>query len=146
MFHDPSDRDAGFKQFVYGDGGASWWDAADFTRYKDYLARMKVVTGRRNILWQVPLGNTKNAACNNTLWHYQDNRVEFWLDDAPHANVTAFAAAGVIAILWGAPEGGTTHYDDAANDGPPGPAVSDDDGGYFRTKAAAYYSTPVALP
>ena len=29
-FAEFSDRDAAFKQYVYGDGGASWWDAADF--------------------------------------------------------------------------------------------------------------------
>jgi hypothetical protein len=31
-FAEFSDRDSGFYQFVYGDGGASWWDADDFRR------------------------------------------------------------------------------------------------------------------
>jgi hypothetical protein len=147
MFHDPSDRDAGYYQFVVGDGGASWWVTADFTRYHDYLAAMKTKTGRRNVLWQVPLGNTKSATCNSTFWHYQDNRVEYWLDDLAHANVTTFAAAGVVGILWGAPQGGCTHYDDSGADGNTGGAgVSDDDGGYFRTRAAAYYSTTAPNP
>jgi hypothetical protein len=151
MFNDPADRDAGYYQYFpsagSGDGGASWWAIpADFDRYRNYLSRMKVVTGRRNILWQVPLGNTKNAICNNTYNHYQDNRVEYWLDDAPHANITAYAGAWVIGIIWGAPQAGTTHYDDASGDGLQGAAVSDDDGGYFRTKAAAYYSSPVTNP
>jgi hypothetical protein len=101
-----------------GDGGASWWpDPADFDRYRNYLSRMKTVTGRRNVLWQVPLGNTKTKTCNNSYGHYQDNRVEYWLEDAPRANVTAYAGAGVIGILWGAPQDGTTHYDDARGDG-----------------------------
>jgi hypothetical protein len=152
LFHDPADRDAGYNaQF---DGGASWWAAGDFDRYRQYLGDMKSVTGLRNILWQVPIGNTKTATCNNTNWHFQDNRVEFWLDDTPHANVGTFATAGVIAILWGAPQGGCTHYDDSANDGktPAAEATTDDDGGYLRTRAAAYYSTtspnpgPIPLP
>ncbi|HZE96439.1 MAG TPA: hypothetical protein VE981_05405 [Planctomycetota bacterium] len=160
LLHDPADRDAGYYQYFVGDGGASWWAVpADFDRYRNYLARMKTVTGRRGILWQVPLGNTKMKTGGNIYGHYQDNRVEYWLDDVPHANVTAYAGAGVMAILWGAPQDGTTHYDDARGDGITngGPAgtvstVSDDDGGYFRLRAAAYYSTtsgnpgPVTLP
>jgi hypothetical protein len=160
LFHDPGDRDAGYSQYVQGDGGASWWVVPDdFDRYRNYLTRMTTVTGRRNILWQVPLGNTKTRTCNNSTWHYQDNRVEYWLDDTPHANITAYALAGVIGILWGAPQNGTTHYDDSAGDGVTNPGasgttetVSDDDGGYLRTQGAAYYSTtsphpgPVGLP
>ena len=160
LLHDPSDRDAGYYQYIVGDGGASWWAApADFDRYRNYLSRMKTVTGRRGFLWQVPLGNTKMKTCGNLYGHYQDNRVEYWLDDVAHANVTAYAGAGVMGILWGAPQDGTTHYDDARSDGITngGPAgtistVSDDDGGYFRLRAAAYYSTtapnpgPVTLP
>ena len=85
--------------------------------------------------------------------------MEYWLDDVSHANISAYAGAGVVGILWGAPQDGTTHYDDARSDGITngGPAgtistVSDDDGGYFRLRAAAYYSTtapnpgPVTLP
>ena len=31
-FAEFSDRDAAFKQYVYGDGGQSWFDAEDFRR------------------------------------------------------------------------------------------------------------------
>ena len=34
-----SDRDAGFKQVISGDGGASWWEAADFGRNVRFLGR-----------------------------------------------------------------------------------------------------------
>ncbi|HXX92675.1 MAG TPA: hypothetical protein VEN81_03520, partial [Planctomycetota bacterium] len=154
VFHDPADRDAGYYQYVVGDGGASWWAApADFNRYQSYLAQMATVTGRRNILWQVPLGNTKTKTCNNSNGHYQDNRVEYWLDDAPHANIQAYANADVIGIIWGAPQNGTTHYDDSAGDGVTNPGatgttetVSDDDGGYLRAKGAAYYLSPISNP
>jgi hypothetical protein len=151
LFHDPADRDAGYYQYFGGDGGASWWVVPDdFNRYESYLAQMASVTGPHNILWQVPLGITKTKTCNNSYWHYQDNRVEYWLDDAPHANISTYAGAKVIGIIWGAPQNGTTHYDDSAGDGITNPGatgttetVSDDDGAYLRSKAAAYYGSPI---
>lgn len=158
MFHDPADRDAGYYQFVVGDGGTSWGaDPADFDRYRNYLSRMQTVTGRQNLLWQVTLCNTKTKSCNNSFWHYQDIRVEYWLDDVPHADLTAYA--GAVALIWGAPQTGCTHSDDSGSDGinKPGatgatPTVTDDDGGSFRLRAAAYHSNssgnpgPVTIP
>src|SRR5204863_8588502 len=38
-FAEFSDRDSGFKAEIYGDGGASWWDAGDFTRSTRFLGR-----------------------------------------------------------------------------------------------------------
>jgi hypothetical protein len=153
VFHDPSDRDAGFKEAIYGDGGASWWDASDFARYRTYLAALHAATGRRGILWQVPIGNTLYRSCDNTWGHYQDNRAQFFLQTA---NASDFAAAGVIAVLFGATDAGTTHYDDARGDGVTNPAaingntavatLPDDDGGFLRTAAGAYYASPVPLP
>lgn len=154
LFHDPTDRDAGYKQFVEGDGGASWWASADFARYQSYLARMYAVTGRRGILWQMPLGNTLMRTCDNTTGHYQDNRVEFFLKAGNGANLSNFAAAGVVAILYGATLDATTHYDDHQGDGITNggasgttSTVSDDDGGFFRSAAGAYYAGgPTPLP
>jgi hypothetical protein len=160
LFHDPGDRDAGYYQYVVGDGGASWWVVPDdFNRYQAYLLNMEQLTARKNVLWQVPLGNTKMKTCGIVDWHYQDNRVEYWLDDTAHTNLTTYANAGVVAILWGAPQDKTTHYDDASGDGVTNSGlgatistVSDDDGGYFRMKADAYYHPaggnpgPVAIP
>lgn len=163
LFHDPADRDAGYYQYAVGDGGASWWAVpADFASYQTYLSKMYSVTGRRNVLWQVPLGNTKTRTCWASAMatgHFQDNRVEYWLDDTPHANITTYAAAGVIGIIWGAPQPGTTHYDDSAGDGVTNggatgttETVTDDDGGYLRNRGAAYYSVtppnpgPITLP
>lgn len=145
LFHDPSDRDAGWKQVYYNDGGASWWDSFDFARYMTYLKQMWVVTGRRNILWQIPIGNTISAVCNNTDYHYQDNRVQYFLAAANTAERTGAVNAGVIALLFGTPETLTTHFEDVAANG------VDDDGGYLRTSAGAYYtagtvSTPTSPP
>jgi hypothetical protein len=141
LFHDPTDRDAGYKQFVYLDGGASWWDDSDFTRYHDYLLKMWTVTGRRGMLWQLPIGNTVSPVCNDTDYHYRDNRAEYFLLAANRTHLTNFANAGVIALLYGTPEAKTTHFEDIDVDG------VDDDGGFLRTSAGAYYSAPqVQLP
>ncbi len=157
LFHDPTDRDAGFKQYVDGDGGASWWNASDFARYRAYLAQVWSATGRRAILWELPCGNTLYRTCNNSTGHYQDNRAEFFLQAGNGTNVADFANAGVIAILFGGTDAGTTHHTDSQSDGVTNPAaingntaaatVPDDDGGFLRSAAAAYYAAgAVALP
>ena len=58
-FAEFSDRDSGFYQFVYGDGGHSWWDAEDFRRNVRFLSGFSASTGKRIVMWQIPLGNTK---------------------------------------------------------------------------------------
>jgi hypothetical protein len=153
LFHDPADRDAGYNQLINGDGGASWWVNADFDRYRTYLGQMWTVTGRRGILWQIPLGNTVMKTCDNTWGHYQDNRVEYWLQSGNRPNILAFANAGVIALLFGNPQSGTTSYTDAMGDGVTNngtgttATLSDDDGGFLRTSTGAYYTAgPVPLP
>jgi hypothetical protein len=149
-FADIADRDAGFKQYVYGDGGRSWWNPTDFPRYARFYAGYGAATGQRTVLWQVPLGNTLMRAMNNTWGHYQDNRVQFWLDAALNGNLASYRDAGVLAILFGGGASGTTCACDATGDGTTNPAPingnnatslsADDDGGYFRNRAAAYYA------
>ncbi len=93
-FADPSDRDAAFKQVQYGDGGAAWWSAADYARNVRFIAGFSNATGKRIVLWQTPLGNTQMRAMNNTWDHYQDNHVEWFLDDGTRAHLSSYAAAG----------------------------------------------------
>jgi hypothetical protein len=149
-FTDPIDRDAAFKQFVYGDGGASWWSPADYARNVRFLSRFVQGSGKRLVIWQTPLGNTKMRAMNNTFDHYQDNHVEWFLDDPARAHLAEYANAGVLGIIFGRGADGATCACDAANDGVTDPAPingntqmslsADDDGGFFRAKAAAYYA------
>ena len=73
-FAEFSDRDSGFKQYVYGDGGQYWLDAEDFRRSARFLGGFSSAAGKRIVMWQIPLGNTKMRAQNNTTGHYQDNR------------------------------------------------------------------------
>jgi hypothetical protein len=155
LFAEFSDRDAAFKQYVYGDGGRSWWAAADYARNVLFLSTIAAATQKRLVMWQIPLGNTRMRALNNTWNHYQDNVVEWLLDDASRAHLTAYAQAGVIAFLFGRGADGATCACDAANDGVTNPAPingnsatslsADDDGGFFRQKAREYY-TAGALP
>jgi hypothetical protein len=154
-FAEFSDRDSGFKQHVYGDGGASWWDAGDFQRNVRYLTKYSEASGQRIVMWQIPYGNTKMRAMNNTWNHYQDNRVEWLLDEPARTHLHEYREAGVLAFLFGGGAAGVTCPCDAAGDGVTNPAPingnttmslsADDDGGFFRQKAAAYYATG-ALP
>jgi hypothetical protein len=150
-FGDPSDRDAAFKQYIYGDGGNSWWSADDYARWNRWMGRFTGDAGLRMVLWQIPLGNTKMRAMNNTWGHYQDNHVETWLGDGSSGNLAATVNSGVIALLFGGGADGTTAAADTIGDGVTNPAAingnntssysADDDGGYFRHHTNAYYSS-----
>ena len=168
-FSEFRDRDAGFLQIKRGQD-AAWWDDGDFARWKFFLATFVDATQLRVVLWQIPLGNTRVRTVNNTPYHYQDNKVERLLGDDP-AVIRRYAAIGVIALLFGAGAGGNTTASDAAQDGVTSPAPingndllpiclpgalvatgctqrsADDDGGYFRWRAARYYEAgAVPLP
>ncbi len=80
-FGEFSDRDSGFYQYVYGDNGNSWWSAEDFRRGARFLKGFSTAASKRIVMWQIPMGNTKMRAQNNTTSHYQDNRPEWLLDD-----------------------------------------------------------------
>ncbi len=156
-FGDPADRDADFDRIINGDGGQSWWDAADYARWDRWIGRFVRDSGLRMVMWQIPLGNTKMRAMNNSWGHYQDNHVEWWLGDGAEANLQATVDAGVIALLYGGGADGTTSASDAMGDGTTNPPAingntqtsysADDDGGYFRHQAGLYYSAgAVTLP
>jgi hypothetical protein len=147
LFFDPSDRDAGFYQYQRGDGGAHWWDEGDFWRFREFVGRLVDHTGRKAVLWQVPVGNTVFRSVNNSWGHYQDNRAQYWLGDRTH--LQELVDNGVIAILFGAGADGCTMYTDETGDGVSNPGAisgnvvpasyADDDGGYLRIKSAEYY-------
>jgi hypothetical protein len=167
-FGEFSDRDSGFYQYVYGDGGASWWDSEDFRRNTLFLSGFSTATNKRIVLWQIPLGNMQMRAENNTTGHYQDNRPEWLLNEPARTHLAAYRDAGVVAFLFGGGASGTTCACDAQNDGVTNPAAidgnnivsalgtgspsfsgmtlttpyaADDDGGFFRWKAWQYYQT-----
>ena len=156
-FAEFSDRDAGLARAQSGGADDAWWYPDDFARNVRYLAKFSTLTQKRIVLWQIPMGNTKMRAVNNTYGHYQDNKVEWLFDDPGRVNLGAYARAGVVAFLFSGGGGGSTCACDAVGDGITNPAPiggntrpslsADDDGGYFRERAAAYYAAhATALP
>ncbi|MCA9863669.1 MAG: hypothetical protein KC432_11635 [Thermomicrobiales bacterium] len=149
IFAEFSDRDAGFKEFVYGDGGASWFNDADFRRHQVFVRTLHERTGLPVILWQIPYGNTRMRAVDNSWNHYQDNRVEWLLDSPGNEHLRLYAGAGVVALLFGRGADGATDASDAARDGARDPEPINgnlqpslsaaDDGGLFAELAARYY-------
>ncbi len=149
-FAEFADRDAGYYQYHLGRGNGAWWDAADHARMARFLAGFVGIAAQRVVMWQIPLGNTKMLAMDNTWRHFQDNLVEWFLDDPTRTHLGAYVQAGVVAFLFGPGGDGATCACDAARDGvtnpPPvngngGVSLSaDDDGGFFRQKAWEYYA------
>ncbi len=149
-FAEFTDRDAAFKQFQYGDGGSSWYDAGDYARHARFTSKFVSVAQKRLVLWQIPLGNTKMRAMNNTWNHYQDNTVEWLLDEPSRSHLDAYRQGGVVAFWFGRGADGATCACDGNGDGVTNPAAingnnltslnSDDDGGFFEQKVDAYYA------
>jgi hypothetical protein len=149
-FAEFDDRDSGFNQFVYGDGGASWWNAADFRRDARFDRVYSRTARQRIVKWQIPLGNTLMRAMDDTWGHYRDNRVQWLLGGSGgRKHLRAYRDAGVIALLFGGGADGTTCACDARGDGVTNPPPkhgatrlslsADDDGGYFRDHVRRYY-------
>jgi hypothetical protein len=140
--------------------GRSWWDRynqtfPNFARYLTFIGDISQQTHRRIVMWQVPMGNQYFDTMNNSPGHYQDNRAEYIL-----GNVSSFATAGVIAVLFGPGNGGTMNID-AMHDGVTNPApisayecnycnkhvsvYPDDDGGFLRIFVGLYLQRPVPI-
>jgi hypothetical protein len=153
-FAEYSDRDAAYYAKVKGNRRA-WFKAADFHRHLLYAKTFVRHARVRLVFWQIPLGNTRMRAMDNTWGHFQDNRVQWLLESRAH--LRAYVRAGVIAFLFGGGMVGTTCACDAVHDGVTNPPPvdgntrvslsADDDGGLFRDRARAYYRRgTIALP
>ncbi len=75
----------------------AFWDRLNvalpnFTRWEQFLTAVTATTGRRAMVWQVPLGNQSMRSVDNTDGHYQDNRAEYFF-----GHVQELLNAGVIA-------------------------------------------------
>jgi hypothetical protein len=155
-FEDYSDRDAGFYEKIQGNA-KTWFTPADFHRHLLYGATFVKLAGLRMAAWQIPLGNTLMSAMDNTWGHFQDNRVQWLLGDGGRAHLRAYVNAGYVGFLFGGGADGTTCACDGRHDGVTNPPAingntrpsltADDDGGYFRAQARAYYRAGVlSLP
>lgn len=149
VFTDVGDRDAGFND-AHGRPG-TWWKEKDFDEFRAWCAELHRQTGLPLMIWRIPLGNTVMATCNNTPWHYMDNRVEYWLENHPgDHHVAEWSEAGIIGFLFGGGAIECTVHKDNAKDGVTNPTPApgnkgeqsmfpDDDGGYLRLRAGKYY-------
>ncbi len=157
-FNDVSDRDAGYYKYVYGRANV-FWDTRNvafpnFHRWESYIGAVHNATGTPIMVWQIPEGNQYFNTENNTNGHYQDNRAEYFF-----GHLDELAQAGVIGLLFGAGNAGSTVNADGMNDGVTNPpsfctsdgmssgqvcnthisTVADDDGGYLRMAGQQYY-------
>ncbi|NMO13866.1 hypothetical protein HPC49_05245 [Pyxidicoccus fallax] len=135
---DPLDRDADFYRLTRGED--RWWNMDDnasistksFNRYAEWLRLMNVGTGKRWVLWQIPLGNANHRNIHNdgsASAGYKDNRPEYFFGSQGDLHRRKFANSGVIALLFGAGAGGQSSYqNDLASDGQP----------YIRNRAGAF--------
>lgn len=151
IFGEFSDRTSGYAQNRSGAGSDAWWDSADFARHARFMRRIHEGTRRPIVLWQIPLGNTVMRSVDNSVRHYQDNRVQWLLSPAHrYRKLRAYRDAGVVALLFGPGQGDDTHASDDARDGVTNPSPvagtgnrrvaksADDDGGYFKERVRAY--------
>ena len=67
-FAEFSDRDAGFYQFVYGDGGQHWWDAEDFRRSARFVGGFSTAAGKRRRLPSRRCDRADRTACGSCGW------------------------------------------------------------------------------
>jgi len=151
LFTEVADRDAGFKE-ARGAKGA-WWTDKDFADFREWGREIYARTGLPLMIWRIPLGNTHMATCNNTAWHYMDNRAEHWLEGYPaNRRIAEWADAGFLGLLFGGGTNDCTVHRDNAKDGVTNPTpvagnkgepstFPDDDGGYLRLRAGNYYKT-----
>ena len=131
-FTELTDRDAGYAQTVDHQSGA-WWHAVDFSRDLRFLADYHRAVAAPIVIWQIPLGNTVSPVLDNTPFHYRDNKVQWFLGAGGRAHLSAYARAGVVALLFGGGQAQDTDAGDASRDG------HADDGGYFDARVRAYY-------
>lgn len=155
LFFEFADRDAGYREHVDGAGRAGWWDGEDFRRNQRYVGRLTSELRRPGVLWQIPQGNTRMRAMDNTRGHYQDNRVQTLLDPG-RVELRRYRDAGIVGVMFGHAVPGATCACDAARDGVTNPAPingnvtaslsADDDGGLFKALVRRYVADgPLAV-
>jgi hypothetical protein len=155
VFNDVADRDSGVS--------AIWWDETnttvpDFSRWESYLHAVTSTTGRPAMVWQVPEGNRWFDTEDGSPGHTRDNRAEYFL-----SHPQELVDAGVVAVLFGIGNSGSTTHTDAVHDGITNPSpsctteggtqscnnhvstVADDDGGYLRMAGGRYYQHALGL-
>lgn len=130
LIGDPLDRDADF--YRLNNGEDRWWDMSDtasvnsksFNRYAEWVRLWNLKSGKRWVLWQVPIGNSQSL--NNCSSGYKDNRTEYFFGANGQIHRQKFVDNGVVALLFGA--------------GADCQTTQETDHGYLLTNAKPYLS------
>ncbi len=115
----PRTGDAGYYEKVKGMN--KWWvtntDASleerSMNRYAEWLRLWNVRSGKRWVLWQIPLGNSNHLDVDNaggSRQGYKDNRAEYFLGGGIE-NLQRFADAGVMSLMFGPGMWGMSGYE-----------------------------------
>lgn len=163
IFNDVLDRDAAYFKYVRNNP-SYFWDRdnvlfPNFIRWEQYISSISSKTEKSIIVWQIPEGNQYFLSVNNTDGHYQDNRAEYFF-----SHIDELKKSGIIGLLFGAGNAGSTFHFDYKKDGITNPQsictkdgtsgreicnnnqsqYADDDGGYIRIKALEFYRGSVS--
>jgi hypothetical protein len=165
LFNDVLDHDAAYAELV-GKNANYWWDEQNidlpnFTRWEAWVRTVTGRTGLKATIWQIPLGNRVFRVENNTYGHYQDNRAEYFF-----THLEELVASGITGLIFGGGNADSTSSSDLRVDVTDNSTtvcssrgshaqvlrcpwrdatVTDDDGGFLREQATAYFKAPVAL-
>lgn len=122
-----------------------------------WTAEFHAASGLYVFIWQVAVGNTHFATCNNTIGHYADNLAQMLLEDYPkNPTISRYIKAGCIGWVFLGGQDDDTRVYDFRKDGITNPPAipgnlgnkseyPDDDGGYLRLRGAAYYKKPTPI-
>ena len=97
---DVSDRDAGWYALPEHGGYDNFWTDAKASAAMGFYKTMAESVGKPVVLWQIPVGNMSQ---NNTLNHYQDDKVDWLL-----GHMDQVANAHIAGLLFGAGQGEQT--------------------------------------
>lgn len=129
---DPLDRDADFYRLTRSED--RWWDTSDLAsvnsksmnRYLEWVRLWNLKSGKRWVLWQIPLGNSSSP--NTCAAGYKDNRTEYFFGANSQSHLQKVVDNGVVSLLFGA--------------GADCQATQETDNNYIKTNAAAYLAGP----
>ncbi|MBB6690676.1 hypothetical protein H7B90_04585 [Cohnella xylanilytica] len=155
-------------------GRGYWLDRTNLTlpnfhRWEQFVKSAVNHSGKKAMIWQIPVGNQVYRAMNNTPGHYQDNKVEYLF-----GHMDELVDSGIVGLMFGHGQpGSTSHYNRMDDNGPedsspdyfnPEPITNsdgwgdgslhtndkmadytDDDGGYLRIQAMQYYQNPIPV-
>jgi hypothetical protein len=119
-----------------------------------WVSDFHAASGLYVFVWQVSVGNTYFATCNNTPGHFCDNLAQMLLEDYPqNPTMARYVKAGCVGWMFNGGQNGDTCVYDSKKDGITNPAAiagnlghkseyPDDDGGYMRLRGGAYYKKP----